>query len=376
MDVHRSAVPPPPAGGGWGPPVPPEARPRRRLLPVAAVLLGLAGLALAAQAISEFGALGAGWVFLLATLPAPLLVAFVRAIDRYEPEPPRLMVAAFAWGATAAVFLAGIFNAVGWLAAATVAGEEAGMVFVASVVAPVGEEILKAAALGLIWWRHRGEINGVVDGIVYAALVGMGFAVVEDAFYYGQAWLAGGGELAATVVVRGLLSPFAHSMFTALTGIGIAWSIESARLRWFPALAGLAGAIFLHAAWNTAALVGLLPLLYLFFFIPLFVALLVVARLAMRHEGNLLRRHLQPEVARGLLSPGWVEVFASIPARRRLLRDVARSGGPAAQARTAAVLHAAAEAAFARHRAERLADEAALAKARHRTAELHRLLAA
>jgi protease PrsW len=165
-------------------------------------------------------------------------------------------------------------------------------------------------------------------------------------------------------------------MFTALTGIGIAWSIESARFRWFPAAAGLAGAIFLHSLWNTTAMLGVLPLVYVAFFIPLFVTLLIVARLAMRHEGKLLRRHLQPEVARGLLSPGWVEVFASIPARRKLLRDVARSGGPQAQQRTAAVLHAASEAAFARHRAQRNPSEPAQARARRRTEELHRLLAA
>jgi protease PrsW len=318
--------------------------------PVLAVGTVVVLLLLLSSAVTAFGAVGFGWSLVLAVLPAPLLVVFVRAIDRYEPEPPRLMALAFAWGASAAIVIASVLNLLGFAAGAVLIGPDAAEFFAAVIVAPFVEEAAKAAALGIIWWRHRREFNGVVDGIVYAALAGMGFAVVEDLFYYGEAWLQGTQEFTATVVVRGLLSPFAHSLFSALVGIGVALSLEVRRLRALPIVAGYAAAVFAHALWNGTALLGFLPLAYVGFFVPLFFGVVLVARWAMRHEGELLRRHLLPEVDAGLLHPATVEAFASVPARRDLLRRAAADGGEESRREVADVLHAAAELAFARHR--------------------------
>ena len=59
------------------------------------------------------------------------------------------------------------------------------------------------------WRRH--EFDGVLDGIVYAGMVGLGFAFTENVLYYGRTALEGGDVLAATFFVRGVMAPFAHS---------------------------------------------------------------------------------------------------------------------------------------------------------------------
>ena len=92
----------------------------------------------------------------------------------------------------------------------------------AVLVAPWVEEAAKGAAVLLVLLFRRREFDGVVDGIVLAGLAGVGFAFTENILYFGRAFLAGQeqslttGFFAAgiTFVLRGVLSPFAHPLFT------------------------------------------------------------------------------------------------------------------------------------------------------------------
>lgn len=94
------------------------------------------------------------------------------------------------------------------------------------------EENTKGLALFILYWWKRGEFDGVKDGIVYAAMVGLGFATVENFGYYDGAVMEGGAAgLAGLFVMRGILSPFIHSLFTSMTGIGLGLASRSGR-RW------------------------------------------------------------------------------------------------------------------------------------------------
>lgn len=61
----------------------------------------------------------------------------------------------------------------------------------AAVVAPLTEEFAKGAFVVLLLWLRRNEIGGVLDGLVYAGLVGIGFAFVENVLYLAGAYLGG-----------------------------------------------------------------------------------------------------------------------------------------------------------------------------------------
>ena len=324
-------------------------------LVLAMVITGLMVLAIAGL---ETGGVAFVLALCLAILPVPVYLAIVLWIDRFEPEPLRMIVLTFAWGATIACFVAILLNTIGELVVAEELGTEAAEVYGASFSAPVVEEAAKAAVLfGIFWWK-RDEFNGLIDGIVYAALVGLGFAMTENVLYYGRG-AAEEGIVGAVVtfVVRGVMSPFAHPVFTAMTGIGLGLAVSS-RSRGFrlaAPLIGLAAAMFLHSLWNTAAGAGLFLGVYVLIMVPIFLALWVVIALGLRREARVIATEL-----RGLLPDGEVAALSSLRARRRARKLAAARGGRPAKRAMRDLQQVAAELAF--HRRQGRTDHVAQAR--------------
>src|SRR5437588_379759 len=92
---------------------------------------------------------------------------------------------------------------------------------------PIVEEFSKGSLLFILFWWKKDEFDGVVDGIVYAGMIGLGFAMTENFLYYGKAALAGGDYLTVIFRLRGIESPFAHPLFTSMTGIGLGLARQS-----------------------------------------------------------------------------------------------------------------------------------------------------
>ncbi|TIC80714.1 PrsW family intramembrane metalloprotease [Nocardioides sp. GY 10127] len=291
----------------------------------------------------------------LAALPVVPVVSCFLWLDRYEPEPRSLLLLGLGWGAAvavaAALFLQGIG---GLLVPVTSAGGLA-------VLAPVTEEAAKGAFLvALLWWR-RAELDGVLDGLVYAGMVGTGFAFTENILYLAAAYdgtdgVGPGGttSLTATFVVRCLASPFAHPFFTAFTGIGVglAVSSRSGLVRLGAPVVGYLLAVTAHALWNASTLAGLggFAAVYVLIMAP---ALLLVAGLglwARTAERRMLGAALQDAAARGLLPAtdiGWV---VDLGARRLARRHARAVGGPEAEDRMREYQQAAIELGFLHHR--------------------------
>ena len=303
---------------------------------VLALLLGLGYLA-------EYGVGNTLAALVLAVAPVPLWVALSLWLDRFEEEPIRFLVKAFAWGALVSVFVAGIVNGV--------VQEATGSELASAVVsAPVIEEAMKGLALVLLFWQQRDEFDNVTDGLVYASMVGLGFAMTENVQYYGEA--LGDGTAAATVIARGLMSPFAHPLFTAMTGIGLGMARESHRpaVRVLAPLAGLGAAIALHATWNLSASTGLFLPVYLVLMMPAFGVVLWVARRSARREAALLREYLAPYVATGLVQPAELDELCAPGRRVRRALGVLVRRGPRAWQRRRRFRRAVAELAFHRWR--------------------------
>ena len=328
------------------------ARTIRVLLLVALVgVMLLTGFIVLAVAGLETGAPAFGLALLLATVPVPIYLALVLWIDRFEPEPLRMIALTFFWGATIAAFVAIVLNTVGEAVVSEQLGTEAGAIYGYSISAPIVEEGIKAAVLFGIFWFFRREFNGVIDGIVYAGCVGLGFAMTENVLYYGRG-AAEEGVVGAvgTFVVRGLMSPFAHPVFTAMTGIGlgIAVSTRSKSLRVIAPVLGLLAAMALHSLWNTSAGSGLFLGVYVLIMVPVFVLIGVIVRFALRRESRVIATQL-----RGTLPDPEVAALASLSERRRWRREAARRGGKPAKRAMADLQQAAAELAFQRQQVER-----------------------
>jgi RsiW-degrading membrane proteinase PrsW (M82 family) len=257
--------------------------------------------------------------FAAAALPVPLYVALALWLDRFEPEPARTLFQTFAWGATFAVFLAYVANSVTEDLIGTVLGPDAGALLGSVITAPVVEELAKGFALFVLYRELRDEFDGVVDGVVYAAMVGLGFAMIENVQYYGAAFAEGADSPAAAFMLRGMMSPFAHPLFTSIYGMGLGYRRErhGQRGSWVGPVAGLAGAMGLHALWNlSASLEGWFLALYMMVMVPAFLGVLWMIVRSLRREGSIVRRHLASLVDEGVLTPHELECLCVV--RRRL----------------------------------------------------------
>ncbi|MEU2205271.1 PrsW family intramembrane metalloprotease [Microbacterium oleivorans] len=288
----------------------------RTILWIVGIVLVLVALGLAAYFLTFLGPVAAVVAGVLALVPLALVLVAVRIIDRWEPEPSGLVVFALAWGAVASVALTLAVDLVIGLVVPQVPETLS-----AVVQAPIVEELAKGAGVLLVFVAARRAFDGPVDGVVYGALVGAGFAFTENILYFADSLITEGVESAAyTFFLRGVLSPFAHVMFTAVTGYALGRAARiglrgsAAAPRW---LLGIVGAIALHALWNGSAVFADFFALYTTLQVPLFVLFIVGVVLLRREEARLTRARLGDYAAAGWFSPGEVDMLATRAGRAR-----------------------------------------------------------
>ncbi|WP_312168933.1 PrsW family intramembrane metalloprotease [Microbacterium sp.] len=300
------------------PALPAGRRGGRVTLYVLFAVLGLIMLGLIAYFGLFLGPFASVVGLVLALVPLAIVFFVVRMIDRWEPEPKSLVFFAVAWGAIAAVGLTLLVD----LGLTLVFGYR-GEVASAVVQAPIVEELWKGVGVFIVFLIARRSFNGPVDGVVYGALVGAGFAFTENIQYFAISLIEGGsGQLTVTFILRAIMSPFAHAMFTSLTGlaIGLAARRHASTGRVLGAgLLGLIGAIFLHGLWNGSSFANFF-LLYFVLQVPLFVAFILGIVALRREEARLTRARLGDYAAAGWFTPEEVVMLATPAGRKTGLR--------------------------------------------------------
>lgn len=288
------------------------------VLAILAILISLMlGLLVLLVIGIETGPIGFILGLLAATIPVPLYVVLVLWIDRYEGEPLWMLSTAFFWGALVAPFFAFLFNTSSGMIVTLASSAEAGEAFAAVISAPIVEEIGKAFILIIFFIWKKDEFDGVVDGIVYASMAGLGFAMTENILYYGNAAATSGGVLTATVIVRGFFAPFSHPLFTSLTGIGLGLARQSTNIaiKILTPIVGLLMAIFMHSIWNGSAVFGggwAFLFTYIVVMVPAFLIVLIVIMVSLRREGQVVREFLLIETERGFLTRQEYDQLGSI----------------------------------------------------------------
>ena len=304
------------------------------------MFVGAGVMALILLAAGAPGAIVVGVV--LAAIPVGPLVGSYLWLDRYEPEPRSLLLLGLGWGAFVAT------SAALFLQAFDAFALDSGEATQSIVVAPLTEEAAKGLFILLLLLYRRAELDGILDGIVYAGMVGIGFAFMENILYLSQAYIGEDGRVGGIedavflFVIRGVFSPFAHPFFTAFIGIGlgIAVSSRSRVVQIAAPAAGYALAVGAHSLWNAALLLnggsGALTT-YFMLMVPGFLVLVGFAIWSRRREGALLAAALTDCARRGFLHPNEVPWLARIPARRACRQHAAAVGGE--PARTAMKLY-------------------------------------
>lgn len=221
-----------------------------------------------------------------AVVPIAIYSLLMWWADRYEREPFWLMAVAFLWGAIPAVLLVIITHV--FMGGSL---EDGPLTFVyACLEAPITEELVKGLAVLGLFIFHRKQFDGVLDGLVYGALVGFGFSMTEDFLYYLSALSEGGlAGLLPVMVLRGIFFALNHSVYTGLLGIGFGLaSVARSRFKrviW-PVL-GFVAAVICHSLHNFGswlletyiegenAVLGVLGLLFSLVFAALGVVLIL-----------------------------------------------------------------------------------------------------
>jgi RsiW-degrading membrane proteinase PrsW (M82 family) len=259
------------------------------------------------------------WWFtgVLAGTPPPIIAigataavcwtSLARLLDTRRRQPLRVILASFLWGAVVAACLSAQVNdaLLAWVGSDARNGN-----LVPVVLGPVVEEGAKAAALIVVLVLARDELRSPLDGIVYGALIGIGFAMTENFSYLTLAALQGGpAGLWRGVYLRTVLGGPVHATFTAMTGAGLVQALLPGRpgARLAVAAAGFLAAVGEHVIWNgiasrtltgvlcgpqypgaclaepeTTALVVQAPLVVALFLGPGIIMLLAIGRLSSR----------------------------------------------------------------------------------------------
>lgn len=300
---------------------------------IAFILIGITGLLVAAFLVVSLGVGAVAIASFMALVPLAVVLIGIRWVDRWEPEPRGLLIFAFLWGAISSIFVALLASVVVEVVQEGAGIGESERELLGSVIqAPIVEELAKGLGVLLIFLAARKYFDGPVDGVVYAGTIAAGFAFTENILYFG-AEIVDGGTVSGAVgifIVRGIMSPFAHVMFTICTGIaiGLATRRTGARGGVLAFVVGVIPAMLLHALWNGASYVGGDDFLiyYVVVQVPLFIGAIVLVVQLRRAESRMTRTRLSEYAAAGWYNPDEIVALAT-PAGRRQAMAWARTRG-------------------------------------------------
>jgi RsiW-degrading membrane proteinase PrsW (M82 family) len=324
-------------------------------------LLLICGIGFVDEQLSFANASTTAWLVglvLLALYAVPVYL-LVNALDLFEREPRSLLIGALLWGGIIATFLAGRINDQWGEIIQKLFGAEFAREWGAALIGPGVEELLKFLGVVVLYLIARSEFDDVLDGFVYGALVGLGFTLEEDMYYFfthfvgaaGASDLGGLFEGFFTRVIVG--GPYSHVLLTGLTGMGLAFYVtrpdvpRSRRL-----LIGIllyAAGVAAHFVWNSPLLNDMLgtdPDAFTWITwaavkgLPFLILLAVLVRIAIRREQRWVHEALADDVQTGLITPQELEVLGDLRRRRDARRVVAARKGVGGDRLTARLQHA------------------------------------
>jgi len=237
---------------------------------------------------------------LAAVIPTILYVVLLWRSDRFDREPFRDVLITFLYGGIGVIVIAIIATvSINWLVSVRFALIPKDSSLETMLIAPIIEETLKGVFL-IIALRKR-PFDSYLDGFVYGAAAGFGFAMTENFLYFVAGSQSASGWV-TIVIIRSLFSATMHGIATGFFGLCYAvYKFGTFRLRWsFPAI-GWTVAIIIHAGWNTGVSSEDTVLLSFLFVIAAVLLSVAVFRALLKNEEKIIFRELQEEAELGLI---------------------------------------------------------------------------
>ena len=358
-----AAPPPRPAGSGpgdWTEQVS-IIQPRQTAFWLFSLLLLVSGVGFVEDQLAFANVSTTAWLVglvLLALYAVPVYL-LINALDLFEREPRSMLIGALLWGAIVATFLSGRINGEWSGIVQKLFGAEFAREWGAALVAPGVEELVKFLGIVLLYLIARKEFDSLLDGFVYVAMVGLGFTLVEDMYYFfthfvGEAGASDLGGLFEGFFIRIIVGgPYSHVLMTGLTGLGLAYYVtrpDVARSRRLLVAVGLYTAgVLAHFIWNSPILDELLgsdpdAMTWITWAaikgLPFLILLAILVRVAQRREHAWVRETLADDVAAGLLTTDEVDMLGDLRRRRAARAVVKARKGPAGERLATRLQHA------------------------------------
>lgn len=301
------------------------------------------------EQLTYFASAPGAWLLSIILLAATAIPAglIIYRLDQFEPEPASLIAVALIWGGVIALTFAGITNSSALTFLQHVMPASAVDSWGAAIVAPIDEEFYKGLGLVVIYLMARSEIGGAMDGLVYGAMIGLGFQVVENVQYFMLAAGQSTGQVSAVVgmfFLRVVLSGlYSHMLFTGLLGFGFAYFVTQRsrslgrRVGILTVCAVLAWAA--HFVWNSPWLdslgsqgAGAFVFSLIVKGLPFLALLVIMVIFARKREGQAFARLMASEVGGEAVTSEEFHILQSGRRRRKTVRMLKRTSGPMAAA--------------------------------------------
>jgi protease PrsW len=179
-------------------------------------------------------------------------------------------------------------------------------------------ETLKGAVMVALLSSRRSEIDGAHDGVVYASMIGLGFALIANVYAYAEAENAGVRALASAFARRGILGPLWEPLFTSMIGLGVAYAASRRGSEGYWAIGvGWVAAVVLDALWNDSvtADASRLAITYLVLVAALIVVIVLVVA-DRRRIVAMIQRYLPDFEDPTVVTPPDIGMLASLRLRR------------------------------------------------------------
>jgi len=217
-------------------------------------------------------------LFLLAIAPSMIIILYVYFKDKFEREPFWFLLKNFALGAIVSVLLTFVIG--GFLSDRLEPlnpDSLLDMFIKAFVVVGLVEEFSKYVVVRYYSQRNK-EFNEPFDGIVYAVMVSMGFATLENVLYvYSYGYETG--------IVRAFTAVPAHATFGILMGYFMG-KAKFSKNKFGLNLLGLLVAILFHGAYDFFLFVNSIPGIVSGAFVSLIIGIVLSKNAMKKHQKN------------------------------------------------------------------------------------------
>lgn len=219
-------------------------------------------------------------LFLLAVAPAIIIIVYIYFKDKFEKEPWRLLLKNFALGATVSIVLTFVLSfLIGKIFPPLNNYSITDMFIRAFFVVALVEEFSKYIIVRSFAQKNK-EFNEPFDGIVYAVVVSMGFATLENVLYvYSYGFETG--------VLRAFTAVPAHATFGILMGFYMG-KAKFSKNRFMLNMMGLLAATVFHGAYDFFLFINWIPGITTGAFVSLLIGIFLSRKAMKKHQENSL----------------------------------------------------------------------------------------